>query len=519
MIFQCDEGNCDIVYYDLLHDQISSFLSFTGDVSFVIFVPRNFLTGKLGVMTLSLPVPIEAALEAVKSSDTSALKKFVKGVVDFTAASLPPGSSDSTQRTMRQEILSARDSTHKKSTLLHWAAYLDNLDAAKILIHFGADVDMTEADGKTPLHWAGFEGNAEMVQLLLRSGANYELLDDAKQTACHLAIINQHVEVARLFPNYQAIAVSSPYIPLEDPDPDFQTPFRPVTPRRVIGTATTTSTASTVLSTVRATTTSALHATNDQAVSTVGTFTGGLVPSRRSSSDLTTNLETQLERPLVVPSLAIDRVVYRSSGTSPTMADVGVSDISDAVRHSPLYEAICSTAPPIIGARAVLPPPPKPILSAAEEGEQRRQEKERRRAERRLRKADKRRELIHELVALYAVEEARVAKQKIHWLPPQQVDPDHQFAGESPERQLSSPRSLGMAAPGPSRVAIPSTRFPPDIVPTTTRSRPTTPRAVTPHYRPPWKPPSAVTVLDPVIAFPHQHADPQPMKKLDVRSY
>ncbi len=481
-------------------------------------------------MTLLLPVPFDAALEAVKSADIGGLKKFVKGVLDVVSASVAPGSSDSLVRARRRELLSSPDATSKRSTLLHWAAYLDNLDAAKLLVHYGGDIDAVEADGKTPLHWAGFEGNAEMVQLLLRVGANYELLDNAKQTACHLAIINQHVDVARLFPNYHAIAVSSPYIPLNDPDPDYQTPFRPLTPRRIIEkSSTTVGISSTVITTTLVTDVNQ-RTENTQLTSTaVQGATKSF--SQRSSSSVSSNLEAQLDLPQPIPVGGKEDARRSRSNTSDTCDAPRIfsaaaapsldsrADI-EAIQNSPLYEAVFAS-PPVIGSRAVIPPPPQPILSPEEEAELRRREKEQRRAERRLRKADKRRELIHELVAMYAEEEERIARQRIHWLPP---STGHVAADGSSDPTTNPTLIPSYAAPPPvSRVAIPSTRFPPDqppYRPRATQKRPKSPRSVTPHYRPPWRPPSCVAVEDPALAVGiHKHVDPLPMKKFDVRSY
>ena len=114
----------------------------------------------------------------------------------------------------------------KGSTLLHWACYSGSQESAELLIAFGADPNAQEADGKTPLHWAAFEGHEDICRFLLSmaaeggggggatnggSGAHhrvdYMLLseDDSRHrllTPCHLAVINRHMDVAQLFPNY-----------------------------------------------------------------------------------------------------------------------------------------------------------------------------------------------------------------------------------------------------------------------------------------------------------------------------
>ena len=58
------------------------------------------------------------------------------------------------------------------TTALHWAAHLDNLIIADLLIHDGARVNAANDDGSTPLHLACTNRSAPMVERLLLAGAN-----------------------------------------------------------------------------------------------------------------------------------------------------------------------------------------------------------------------------------------------------------------------------------------------------------------------------------------------------------
>src|SRR6266853_3111900 len=52
-------------------------------------------------------------------------------------------------------------------TALHWAAHLDDLETAKLLLRSGANAAATNRYGVTPLSLACANGNTEMVGLLL----------------------------------------------------------------------------------------------------------------------------------------------------------------------------------------------------------------------------------------------------------------------------------------------------------------------------------------------------------------
>src|SRR5215208_1436178 len=88
-------------------------------------------------------------LEAVKRGDT-------KAVADLLHRS--------------QELVRFADEYGK--TGLHWAAEVDQVEAARVLLDAGADIEAGTSWGATPLDWAAVMGSAKVAELLLSRGAS-----------------------------------------------------------------------------------------------------------------------------------------------------------------------------------------------------------------------------------------------------------------------------------------------------------------------------------------------------------
>ena len=70
--------------------------------------------------------------------------------------------------------------------------------ALQMLLEKGANIEATNADGKTPLHTVVSNGLVELVKILLENGANTEAVDEEGWTPLHRAAFYGHVEIVQI---------------------------------------------------------------------------------------------------------------------------------------------------------------------------------------------------------------------------------------------------------------------------------------------------------------------------------
>ncbi|HET9952021.1 MAG TPA: ankyrin repeat domain-containing protein [Candidatus Eisenbacteria bacterium] len=90
-----------------------------------------------------------------------------------------------------------RYSPPRAERLLHRTVYHDSVDVARVLLEFGADVNVVDDNGLTPLHMAAREGNAELIRLLLAKGARIDARNKWNWTPLHFAASQKQLEAAR----------------------------------------------------------------------------------------------------------------------------------------------------------------------------------------------------------------------------------------------------------------------------------------------------------------------------------
>lgn len=87
-------------------------------------------------------------------------------------------------------------------TPLHFAAYRNKVEIAKVLLARGADVNLTRG-GYTPLYLAVERGHVEMVELLLESGASVNI-SGLEKTPLQYAEEYGHKEVVQVLREHGA---------------------------------------------------------------------------------------------------------------------------------------------------------------------------------------------------------------------------------------------------------------------------------------------------------------------------
>ena len=87
----------------------------------------------------------------------------------------------------------------ERGSPLHAASYKGSLDAVRLLLAHGVDVNTeSDEDESTPLHLASLFGDVDVTRLLLQHNANLNARDDIKDTPLHNASMRGNTRVAEL---------------------------------------------------------------------------------------------------------------------------------------------------------------------------------------------------------------------------------------------------------------------------------------------------------------------------------
>jgi ankyrin repeat protein len=104
-----------------------------------------------------------------------------------------------TVRTLLDEKVDINAPQGDGTTALHWAAYNDDLELAKLLLLAGANPNVkTRLGGITPLHMAAKNGSTAMIDVLLKAGADLRISTGTGTTALMNASASGHADAVRL---------------------------------------------------------------------------------------------------------------------------------------------------------------------------------------------------------------------------------------------------------------------------------------------------------------------------------
>ncbi|KAH0615455.1 hypothetical protein JD844_004706 [Phrynosoma platyrhinos] len=88
---------------------------------------------------------------------------------------------------------------------LHWAAAVNNVDAAIVLLKNGANKDMQNNKEETPLFLAAREGSYETAKVLLDNFANRDITDHMDRLPRDIAQERMHHDIVRLLDEYNLV--------------------------------------------------------------------------------------------------------------------------------------------------------------------------------------------------------------------------------------------------------------------------------------------------------------------------
>lgn len=89
-------------------------------------------------------------------------------------------------------INNAKKDPRVDSSALHLAVYKEKTECVRLLLEFGAAVNLRDCFGLTPLHLAAMRGNTSMVKMFEDNGADFSIEDNQQQTPLDVARLNKH---------------------------------------------------------------------------------------------------------------------------------------------------------------------------------------------------------------------------------------------------------------------------------------------------------------------------------------
>ena len=155
--------------------------------------PSAFRTGKV-VMPMDMYLQF---VRAVESKDAETLTRLISEHPELHAFEGDDGSLTEVIRFKWPKFLGAAfaaglgpdsgpPTTHQ--TLLQWAVSGNDLELVKLCLRFGADVERRNCEGETPLGYAASCGSLDAVRLLVEAGAEVDAIEGNKKGSYSTAL-------------------------------------------------------------------------------------------------------------------------------------------------------------------------------------------------------------------------------------------------------------------------------------------------------------------------------------------
>ncbi|KAK6636040.1 hypothetical protein RUM43_009692 [Polyplax serrata] len=157
------------------------------------FIKKN----KLGAAIVKKSIS-GAWANAFQTALNSVIKATPRGKIPLLLAVESGNQSMCRELLVSQAADQLRATTPDGDTALHLATRRRDIDMVRILVDYGATVDLQNGDGQTALHIAAAEGDEVLLKYFYGVKASAAIVDNQDRTPMHLAAENGHAHIIEL---------------------------------------------------------------------------------------------------------------------------------------------------------------------------------------------------------------------------------------------------------------------------------------------------------------------------------